>query len=95
MERLPYEKIKEKLESLGNWDSVDSKIYKEFNFRDFKEDLDFTNKAGEISEVGQHHPNIALEYGYVRIEPTSSDVNGLTNKDFSLARKIKDFYYSK
>ena len=92
MERLSSEKIQEKLESLNDWNSEGSKISREFRFNDFREALEFTNKAGEKAEEKQHHPDITLKYGYVKIELTSHDAGGLTEKDFDVAREINNIY---
>lgn len=92
MEILSKEKIQENMKDINNWNSEGSKISREFDFKDFNKALDFTNKVGNIAEEKQHHPDITLKYGYVKIELTSHDRGGLTEKDFSLAKEIDDIY---
>lgn len=94
MEKLSYEKIQENMKDLDNWNSDDSKISREFKFTNFKKALDFTNKIGEKAEEKQHHPDITLKYGYVKVELTSHEQGGITEKDFSLAKKIDNIYSS-
>ena len=38
-------------------------IYKKFNFKTFKQALNFTNKVGEIADLEGHHPDISLGWG--------------------------------
>jgi len=92
MEEVSQNKKEKALDGLNNWNSDGSKISREFKFNDFGEALEFTNKVGEKAEEKQHHPDITLKYGYVRIELTSHDLGGLTGKDFSLAREIDKIY---
>ena len=92
MEVLSNEKIQEKLKEFSNWNSDNSKISREFDFKDFKKALELTNKIGEIAEEKQHHPDITLKYGYVKIGLTSHDKGGITEKDFSLAKEIENIY---
>jgi len=88
MEKYSEDEIKEKLKDLDNWNYGNSKISREFKFNNFQKALDFTNKTGEIAEEKQHHPDITLKYGYVKIDLTSHDKGGITDRDFSLAEEI-------
>jgi len=63
-------------------------LEKEFKFRDFKEALAFTNKVAALAEQVKHHPDIHLSYGKVRIELWTHTINGISEKDYSLATKI-------
>ena len=89
-EELSTEKIEQKMLEFENWgvDDADEIIRKEFTFPDFKEALAFVNKVGEIAEAKQHHPDIMLSYGKVQISLTTHDADGLTEKDFDLAKEI-------
>lgn len=63
-------------------------IAREFKFINFKEALNFTNKIGEIAESENHHPDLSLKWGLVRVEIFTHDASGLTKSDFNLASKI-------
>lgn len=63
-------------------------ISKKFQFKNFKESLDFVNKVGEIAESEQHHPDIELGWGKVNITLTTHAVGGLSQNDFIVAAKI-------
>lgn len=62
-------------------------LEKEFKFKDFKEALEFTNKVGQLAEKEQHHPDIHLGYGKVRIILWTHAIEGLSENDFILAAK--------
>jgi len=72
------------------WHLIDNatKIKREFEFRNFVDALAFVNKAGEVSEEENHHPDIELGWGYVIIKIQTHKINGLHENDFILATKI-------
>ena len=65
-------------------------LEKEFSFEDFKQALDFTNRVGAIAEEQNHHPDIYLTWGKVRITLWTHKVDGLTENDFIVAAKIQN-----
>jgi 4a-hydroxytetrahydrobiopterin dehydratase len=72
----------------GGWKVAgEHHLEKEYLFKDFKEALAFTNKAGAIAEEEGHHPDIFLSYGKVKIEIWTHKIDGLTESDFILAAK--------
>ncbi|GIW65501.1 MAG: putative pterin-4-alpha-carbinolamine dehydratase [Candidatus Parcubacteria bacterium] len=64
------------------------KIRKKFEFKDFKEAMEFVNKVAEISEEEGHHPDIYIFYNKVEIELWTHAIKGLHQNDFILAAKI-------
>lgn len=73
----------------GDWKIVhEHHLEKEFQFKDFKEALEFTNKVGNLAEQEEHHPDIHLSWGKVRIVLWTHKINGLSESDFILAAKI-------
>ena len=76
---------------LGNGWTVakEHHLEKEFTFKDFREALDFTNRVGEIAESQNHHPDIYLTWGKVRVTIWTHKIDGLTESDFVLAAKIQ------
>ena len=72
----------------GGWQVVeDRQLEKEYRFKDFREALAFTNKVGELAEAQNHHPDIYLAWGAVKLVVWTHKVNGLTESDFVLAAK--------
>lgn len=72
------------------WQEEDNNLSKEFKFADFKSALDFVNKVGELAEKANHHPDIELSWGRVKISLTTHSKNRVTNKDHELAKEIDD-----
>jgi 4a-hydroxytetrahydrobiopterin dehydratase len=71
------------------WRNVDGHhLEKEFRFPDFATALAFTNRIGAIAEELNHHPDIHLSWGRVRVETWSHDVNAITERDHALAARI-------
>ena len=65
----------------------DHHLEKLYKFKDFKEALDFTNRVGELAEEQNHHPDIYLAWGRVRILIWTHKIDGLTESDFFFAAK--------
>jgi 4a-hydroxytetrahydrobiopterin dehydratase len=77
---------------LGNgWQVVqEHHLEKEFSFKNFREALAFTNQVGELAEKVNHHPDIYLAWGKVKITIWTHKIDGLTESDFVLAAKIDE-----
>jgi 4a-hydroxytetrahydrobiopterin dehydratase len=72
----------------GGWQVVeDHHLEKEYRFGDFVQALAFTNRVGEMAEQQQHHPDIHLAWGRVRITIWTHKIDGLTESDFVFAAK--------
>jgi 4a-hydroxytetrahydrobiopterin dehydratase len=70
------------------WTSSENRrLHKAYKFRDFAEALAFTDRVGAIAEEQQHHPDIYLAWGKVRIEIWTHKIDGLTESDFVFAAK--------
>ena len=65
-------------------------LEKEFKFKNFRDALAFTNKVGELAEGQNHHPDIYLAWGKVKITIWTHKIDGLTESDFVLAAKIEE-----
>ena len=73
------------LVSLCGWEVVDGHLSKSYTFPDFLQALAFVNRVGVLAEAANHHPEIELGWGRVRLELWTHDVDRLTQKDFALA----------
>jgi len=89
MEHLSIKEIHDRLEELKDWEMTGHEITKEFNFKNFKEAMEFVQKVGEEAEREHHHPDIFIRYNKVTITLTTHSANGLTYKDFKLAKVIE------
>ena len=72
----------------AGWTVVDGHhLEKEYRFQDFREALDFTNKIGEMAEEQDHHPDILLTWGAVKVTIWTHKIDGLTESDFIFSAK--------
>ena len=59
-----------------------------YTFADFASALAWVNRVGAIAESEQHHPDIYLAWGSVRVDIWTHKIDGLSESDFILAAKI-------
>ena len=72
------------------WSEENNSLVKEFTFEDFQSALDFVNKIGELAEKTNHHPEIELSWGKVRVILTTHTAGRVTKKDTQLAEDIDE-----
>ncbi len=90
MTALTENEISQHLKKVDGWSYSNKVIGKEFEFKDFKEALNFVNKVGEKAEAKNHHPDIFLhDWNKVKITLSTHSESGITEKDFSLANDIE------
>lgn len=80
---------KEELLNLKDWEYHKAGIEKKFVFKNFVDALAFIVKIGLHAEKQNHHPEITNVYNKVNIRLTTHDANGITKKDFDLAKSIE------
>ena len=90
--KFDEKQISDNLSKLDNWSVNDEQkmIYKKFNFKTFKQALNFTNKVGQIADLEGHHPDISLGWGYSLIMLHTHAIQGLSINDFIIAAKIDE-----
>lgn len=82
----------EHLKTLAGWSFENDGIHKEFIFKNFIEAFGFMTQIALLSEKANHHPEWSNIYNKVSIRLTTHDAEGLTDKDFALAREIEDLF---
>ena len=82
-------------DQLSGWQVIDEHhITKTFLFPDFKQALEFVNRAGAVAEAEGHHPDILLAWGKAEVKTYTHKIDGLTESDFILAAKIDQQYWN-
>jgi len=86
---LKGEALRKLQEDLGpDWRVVsEHHLEREYTFKNFREALAFTNRLGELAEKNNHHPDIYLAWGKVKLTIWTHKIDGLTESDFVLAAK--------
>jgi 4a-hydroxytetrahydrobiopterin dehydratase len=78
-------------QSGGGWKVVEGHhLEREYKFKNFQEALDFTNEVGRLAEKLQHHPDIYLSWGVVKLTVWTHKIDGLTESDFIFAAKVNN-----
>jgi 4a-hydroxytetrahydrobiopterin dehydratase len=80
------------LKDLKDWEFNDNGIEKKLVFKNFSEALGFIVQVGLLAEKQGHHPELFNVYNKVNIRLSTHDANGLTDKDFNLAKAIENLF---
>lgn len=73
----------------GEWRVVEgTRLEREFQFKNFRRAMSFAQAIGAIAEEQQHHPDLCLGWGYVRVTLLTHAIGALHENDFIMAAKI-------
>lgn len=86
--KLAEGEIAERLAGLRSWKREGNAIAKGWEFEDYAHAVLFTNAVAHLAEQHDHHPDVTLSYGGVRVVLSTHDAGGLTRHDFELASAI-------
>lgn len=87
--KLSETEIEIALTRLPHWSVRGGKLHREYKFPDFVHAFGFMTKAALAAEAMNHHPEWFNVWNAVRIDLSTHDVGGITNKDFELAAKME------
>ena len=88
---MNLQEINKEIKNLEGWELVNNTIEKTFEFSNFNKALEFVNSVGKIANKENHHPDILIfNYKKVKITLTTHEDNGLSEKDFLLAKMIDE-----
>ncbi len=90
--KLNTEEIDAAVTELHGWAVEDGKLQREFKFKDFRQAFGFMSKVALEVHAYDHHPEWFNVYGTVRIDLVSHDVDGISNRDVELARRVNTIY---
>jgi 4a-hydroxytetrahydrobiopterin dehydratase len=83
--------VQQRLEAeLPQWRLDGGCIQRRYTTTSWKSTLMVVNAVGHLAEVAWHHPDIAASYSSVEVRLRNHAADGITDKDFELARKIED-----
>ena len=82
--------VEVKLKELRDWKIKNGKLCKSFEFKNFTQAFGFITKIALESEKLDHHPELFNVFNKVKIFLSTHKVNGLSEYDFILAKKIDD-----
>ena len=90
---LSSEEINHRLEEMNDWTIKEGKLSKMFEFQNFTQAFGFISKIAIEAEKINHHPELYNVYNKVKILLFTHDLNGISDKDFELAKIIDRLRY--
>jgi 4a-hydroxytetrahydrobiopterin dehydratase len=82
--------VAERLRGLDGWTFEDGMIRRVYKTTGFPMTLMLVNAIGYLAESADHHPDMLVKWGSVAVALSTHSAGGITDKDFSLARRIDD-----
>ena len=89
---LSNKEIAAAIKGIPEWDRIGNDIRRKIKFNRFIDGIQFINKVAEIAEGADHHPDIDIRFTRVLFSLSTHSEGGITEKDFSLAKKIDELY---
>ncbi len=93
---LSDQEIKALKKDLADWQVIEvngeKHLHSTFDFKNFRQALDFTNRVGSIAEEYDHHPTMVTEWGKVTVDWWTHKIGGLHRNDFIMAAKTDQLY---
>ena len=86
--KLSEAEVRERLADVPEWKVEGDKIRRELKFSNFVTAFGFMTRVALLAEKADHHPEWCNVYNKVRIELTTHDAKGLSERDFELAKQI-------
>ncbi|MHC5007392.1 MAG: 4a-hydroxytetrahydrobiopterin dehydratase [Planctomycetota bacterium] len=86
---LSPDRVRDLLRDVNGWTvKQEYHLTRTYEWPDFATALAFVNRIGEIAEHQNHHPDLYLAWGKVRVEVWTHKIKGLTESDFIFAAKV-------
>lgn len=85
---LNAETVARLLDEVPNWRLAGDAIERTVKCKDFMAAINFLNQVAAEAEAMNHHPDIDIRWNKVRLVLTTHSAQGLTDLDFTLARKL-------
>jgi 4a-hydroxytetrahydrobiopterin dehydratase len=77
-------------EDLADWRLLFHGLHACYRFPDFATGLRLVAAIGAAAEEADHHPELDLRHGRLRVQLSSHDVHGVTARDVRLAHRISE-----
>jgi 4a-hydroxytetrahydrobiopterin dehydratase len=86
--KLTGHQVEVVLSTLDGWIQAGAKIRREYKFSDFVAAAMFVTGVNLEAEKMNHHPELWHQFNTVKIELTTHDVEGVSELDLRLAKKL-------
>lgn len=88
VERITADAVSERLTEVPGWTLEDGKLTREFQFANFIEAFGFMTRAALVAEKANHHPEWFNVYKKVKVQLTTHECGGISERDFELAKAM-------
>jgi 4a-hydroxytetrahydrobiopterin dehydratase len=86
---MTREQIEPLLQQLDGWQvEEDRRLIKSFKVKNWVQAVDLVNRITPVAEAQNHHPDLYVRWGEVRVLLWTHKIDGLTESDFYMAAKI-------
>jgi 4a-hydroxytetrahydrobiopterin dehydratase len=85
------EEVNQRLaKELAHWKLENGWIRRKYRTESWKATLMVVTTIGHLAEAAWHHPDLTVSYGFVIVKLMTHSRNGISDRDFELAKKIED-----
>jgi 4a-hydroxytetrahydrobiopterin dehydratase len=88
MSKLTEAQILAKLPDAKGWERHGDMLVRTWQFPSFRRAIEFVDQVAALVEKTDHYPDIHVNFRNVRLEMSTHDVGGLTDRDFALIAQI-------
>lgn len=75
---------------LPRWEIVEGHLRRCYRVQGWKSTLLLAGAIGHLAEQAWHHPELRLSWGRVEVRLRTHEHDGITERDFALARRIEE-----
>ncbi len=87
-QRMEGAALKEAVAGLADWKLEKDELVRTVIFPDFPAAIAFVNRAAELAEEANHHPDIDIRFNKIRILLTTHSAGGITQMDLDMAARL-------
>ena len=73
-----------------DWQEVSGHLVRLVTGASFADIIGFVVRIADVAEELDHHPDMDIRWGLLRVDLTTHSAGGLTNLDLALAQRIED-----
>ena len=88
MSKFTEAEIDQRLPEAKGWQRHGDMLVRTWQFPSFRRSIEFVNQVAALIEKTDHYPEIHINYRNVRVEVSTHDVGGLTERDFALITQM-------
>ena len=90
MSKLSESEILARLPMAKGWERHGDMLVRTWQFPSFRRAIEFVNQVAVLIDKTDHYPDLIVTYRNVRIEISTHDVGGLTQRDFELISAVNE-----